>query len=135
MRPPTAGAAASAVARERGDSSGNVLHPIRRSFRLARAGRSVYNPGPMSRPWQYTRSRYFLMQAVMWLVLGTTVGLAALISRHHRGSTDDLTEKVDVTSTAGGKVSILLPKGWIIETRRPKPGQGSALKIIARESA
>src|SRR3954470_17574659 len=122
MRPPTAGAAASAVARERGDSSGNVLHPIRRSFRLARAGRSVYNPGPMSRPWQYTRSRYFLMQAVMWLVLGATVGLAALVSRHRQGRADELSDKYEVPSPSG-RVNVFLPKGWVTDGRRPRAGQ------------
>jgi hypothetical protein len=89
----------------------------------------------MSRPWQYTRSRYFLMQAVMWLILGATVGLAALISRHRNGHVDTLTEKVEVKTSAGQVVSVLLPRGWVIETRKPKPGQGDALKIIAREPA
>ena len=69
----------------------------------------------------------------MWLLLGATVGLAALISRHRSGRTDSLTEKVEVTSPAG-KVSILLPRGWVIETHKPRAGQAEALRIIARES-
>jgi hypothetical protein len=87
----------------------------------------------MSRPWQYTRSRYFLMQAVMWLILGATVGLAALVSRSHRGRADDLAEKLEV-KTPAGRVNVFLPKGWVIETHKPKPGQSEALKIIAREA-
>ena len=88
----------------------------------------------MSRPWQYTRSRYFLMQAVMWLVLGATVGLAALVSRHRHARGDNLSEKFDVPSPSG-RVNVLLPKGWVTDVRRPRAGQPDPARVIAREPA
>src|SRR4051794_7433556 len=88
----------------------------------------------MSRPWQYTRSRYFLMQAVMWLVLGATIGLAALVSRHRHGRGGNLSEKFEIQSPSGrGNVS--LPKGWVTDTSRPGAGQPAPARIISREPA
>ena len=37
----------------------------------------------------------------MWLILGATVGLAALISRHRGGHVESLTEKVEVKARPG----------------------------------
>jgi hypothetical protein len=37
----------------------------------------------MARSWQYSRYRRAIMQGVMWIVLGATVGLASLQARQH----------------------------------------------------
>jgi hypothetical protein len=37
----------------------------------------------MARSWQYSRYRRAIMQGVMWVVLGATVGLASLQARQH----------------------------------------------------
>ena len=64
----------------------------------------------MARPWQYTRGRFILMQAVMWLILAATVGLAALVVRK-RSHPVELTQPVTL-----GRISLLLPKGWRVST-------------------
>ena len=94
----------------------------------------------MARPWQYTRSRRLLMQGVMWLVLGGTVAVAALVSRIKARSSE-----LGPPETQGA-VEVLLPKGWErdlttlsrtkweLTAREPvgrheEPGSGRVIKV------
>ncbi|MGB7159333.1 MAG: hypothetical protein WBD40_14790 [Tepidisphaeraceae bacterium] len=62
----------------------------------------------MARSWQYPRWRRYAMQATMWLILGATVGLAALVNHERRRST-----RVELGSAvAEGWLVVRLPKTW-----------------------
>src|SRR5206468_10299959 len=66
--------------------------------------------GVMARPQTYSPARRFMMQGIMWIILGATVGLAALVSHHRRTSID--VKLGDAISYRG--VTVQLPKGWEI---------------------
>jgi hypothetical protein len=71
----------------------------------------LYNPIGMARNWQYPRWRRLLMQSAMWVILGGTVGLAALLDRHqHQEMRINLTAPMQV-----GGVRLRLPSHWMIE--------------------
>ena len=61
----------------------------------------------MPRPLDIPRWRRFAMQAIMWVILAATVGVAALIDRRVELGTP---EKLD-------GVELRLPKNWIREVR------------------
>ena len=64
----------------------------------------------MARNWQYPRWRRLLMQSAMWVILGGSVGLAALLDRHQH----ELSQ-VPLAAARCGSVSLQLPAKWIIE--------------------
>ena len=64
----------------------------------------------MPRPPTDSPARRVLMQSIMWIILGATVGLAALVS-YQRGSSGE-TRLVDPITYRGATVP--LPKGWTI---------------------
>jgi len=65
----------------------------------------------MARNWQYPRWRRLLMQSSMWLILGGTVGLAALLDRHqHAELRVTLDHPIQV-----GSIRLLLPAHWMLE--------------------
>jgi hypothetical protein len=71
--------------------------------------KALYNHIEMARNWQYPRWRRLLMQSAMWVILGGTVGLAALLDRHQRQETRiNLTPPMQV-----GNVVLRLPANWI----------------------
>jgi hypothetical protein len=71
--------------------------------------------------WYFPRWRQLLMQLVMWIVLGATVVLAAILDRHLRlGQIVELSAPV-----ADGPLSFSLPAGWKSWTRQAE-GDGSA---------
>lgn len=61
----------------------------------------------MARPWEYPRWRRVVMQAVMWLILGGTVGLAQLIAYKRNHAPIELGAPVRL-----GQVDVRLPAGW-----------------------
>ena len=67
-----------------------------------------------------------MMQGIMWIVLGATVGLAALVSHHRRTSID--VKLGDAISHRG--VTVQLPKGWEIVKTADKQ---SAVVVTATE--
>src|SRR5947199_9881843 len=70
----------------------------------------------MARPVTYSPARRFLIQGIMWIILGATVGLAALV-RHHRKSWLEVKLAPAMTYR---QVTAQLPKGWeIIKTSDP----------------
>src|SRR3954453_3687878 len=66
----------------------------------------------MARP--YTHVRFYLMQAVMWLLLGGTIVFALLASSYRRNA---LAVKLDAPLTARG-LSVRLPARWEITRYR-----------------
>src|SRR5581483_5223324 len=80
----------------------------------------------MPRPQQYTPARRFMMQGIMWVILGATVGLAALVSHQRRSSID---VKLDDLKEYRG-VSVQLPRGWEISK---KADPMSAVLVSATE--
>jgi hypothetical protein len=62
----------------------------------------------MPRAMPETRFRRFMMQGIMWIILGGTVGLAALLDR---GRASALRVELGEPSKFDG-FSIRLPKGW-----------------------
>jgi hypothetical protein len=65
----------------------------------------------MARNWQYPRWRRLLMQSSMWLILGGTVGLAALLDRHQH---DELRVTLD-NPLQCGSIRLQLPAHWMFE--------------------
>ncbi|HEY1628367.1 MAG TPA: hypothetical protein VGF52_00830 [Tepidisphaeraceae bacterium] len=62
----------------------------------------------MPRTMADTRFRRFMMQAIMWLVLGATIGGAALVDRFKM---NHLSVPLDKPVTVGD-VTLSLPRGW-----------------------
>jgi len=61
----------------------------------------------MARPWEYPRWRRVLMQVVMWVILGGTLGLAQLVVRQRQQAPIFLQLPVQV-----GPLWVSLPLGW-----------------------
>jgi hypothetical protein len=80
----------------------------------------------MARNWQYPRWRRLLMQLAMWVILGGTVGLAALLDRHAE-------EGSQVALAPGalqcGEIKLLLPTRWQIEISNEEPGVMTATDL------
>ena len=64
----------------------------------------------MGRPWEYPRWRRVLMQAVTWLILGGTVGLAQLVI--HVKNREALTLGPPVRY---GFLLVRFPEGWTVQ--------------------
>src|SRR2546430_130791 len=62
----------------------------------------------MPRPVEESRFRRFMMQGIMWLILGATVGLAALVNQAKQHS---MKVVLDAPRELDG-FSIRLPLGW-----------------------
>jgi hypothetical protein len=62
----------------------------------------------MPRPPE-TRLRRFLMQSIMWVILGATIGVAALVDRQ---KSQKLEVKLGEPTKMEGGISIRLPRGW-----------------------
>ena len=62
----------------------------------------------MPRPPE-TKLRRFLMQGIMWVILGATIGVAALVDRHKAAK---LEVKLGDPVKLEGGISIRLPAGW-----------------------
>src|SRR4051812_19048099 len=62
----------------------------------------------MAKAWQYPRWRYYLMQAVMWGVLGLMIGAAGLVDHHRRKALDVHLAAAQTRSN----LSVQLPEGW-----------------------
>src|ERR1700728_4567356 len=81
---------------------------------------SRYNT-PMPRSPYFPRWRNLLMQMAMWLILGATVALAAILDRHLRlGQIIEFAPPV-----TDGPITFSLPAGWKTWTRQDE-GDGSA---------
>jgi hypothetical protein len=65
----------------------------------------------MARSWQYPRWRRLLMQSAMWVILGGTVGLAALLDRHQH----ELSQVALAAPLQCSSIRLQLPANWIIE--------------------
>src|SRR5437762_2000868 len=64
--------------------------------------------------WRYAPWRRYVMQAVMWVILGATVALAALVTNEaHRKSRVQLNSEPQQF----GDISIHLPSRWTARTR------------------
>src|SRR5947207_4593447 len=82
----------------------------------------------MARPQTYSPSRRFMMQGIMWIILGATVGLAALVSHHRRSAFEvKLGPAINYRTVTGQ-----LRKGWKITK---SPDELSSTLITADESA
>lgn len=88
----------------------------------------------MSRSWQYPRWRRIAMQATLWVVLGATVGLAALVD-HYRSGAAAL--KLGPMENFG-PLSLRLPAGWAITAEREQvllvqaeEGGGGSARILS----
>src|SRR5690349_15704350 len=79
----------------------------------------------MPKPSDYTPARRYAMQAVMWLILGGTVALAAVVSRSARHATRVQLAPQPITE---GAVSLRLPVKW-----RPGP-RGEDPRVVAAAS-
>lgn len=83
----------------------------------------------MAKSWQYGRWRSVVLQAVMWVVFGASLGLAAFIDHRRSGSLDvRLGEPV-----TDGRLSVRLPAGWdvMIKQKGEAVGPGPrALTVI-----
>src|SRR5690349_10544955 len=82
----------------------------------------------MARPQTNSPARRFMMQGIMWIILGATVGLAALVS-HHRRSAFEVKLAPPITYRS---VTVQLPKGWTI---KKTSDELSSTLITATESA
>lgn len=71
------------------------------------AGPIRYNARPMGRPWEYPRWRRVLMQAVMWVILAGTLGLAQLVVVERRQAPVALDPPMRV-----GPIRVQVPAGW-----------------------
>ena len=71
----------------------------------------------MAKTWQYGRWRGVALQVVMWLIFGSSLGLAAYIDHRRSGTLDaDLLEP-----RTFGRLSVRLPKDWSIEGEAGPP--------------
>src|SRR5439155_12048517 len=78
----------------------------------------------MPRPTDYTRARRIAMQATMWLILGGTVALAAVVVREKRREHRvELAEEVVTV----GDIAMNLPKNW-----RARPHADDDPRLIAQ---
>src|SRR5688572_22818923 len=64
----------------------------------------------MAKSWQYPRWRRYAMQAAMWVILGVTVGMAALVN-HSRRQALRVELGPPITS---GPFTVRLPAKWSI---------------------
>lgn len=67
----------------------------------------------MPRPWEYPRWRRIVMQVVMWLILGATLGLAQLISNQRARAPEALGVPMRV-----GSFLVRMPEGWALQRFR-----------------
>lgn len=83
----------------------------------------------MAKSWQYGRWRAVVLQAVMWVVLGASLGLAAFIDHRRSGMLDVRLGE----SVRDGRLLVRLPVDWEVviqrgeESVRPQP---RALTVI-----
>src|SRR5689334_24250602 len=68
----------------------------------------------MSKSWQYNPSSRYIGQAAMWVILGATIALAAVVDLHRRGA---LAVTLDKPQSHKG-VTAALPKGWEVTRGR-----------------
>ena len=68
----------------------------------------------MAKSWQYGRWRAVVLQAVMWVVFGSSLGLAAFID-HRRSGTLDVRLGQPVPA---GRLIVRLPLGWEVLAQR-----------------
>src|SRR5689334_16676499 len=87
-----------------------LRHRVRAPCILPHCVTRGYDAGFMARPQNYSPTRRFMMQGIMWIILGATVGLAALVS-HHRRSAFEVKLAPPITYRG---VTVQLPKGWKI---------------------
>lgn len=80
----------------------------------------------MAKSWQYGRWRSVAMQGAMWVVLGATVGLAALVSHEKRQA-----QRADLgpPQQVGG-VWLRLPEGWQSSV---EASDDQTLKVVVSE--
>jgi hypothetical protein len=82
----------------------------------------------MAKAWYFPRWRHLLMQALMWVILGASVALAAMLNYHLRRA--QLVELSD--PIVDGTLTFRFPAGWKSITR---PGAGASTDHIAVDSA
>ena len=71
----------------------------------------------MAKTWQYGRWRDVALQVVMWLIFGSSLGLAAYIDHRRSGALDVALAE----PRTFGRLSVRLPKGWSVETTPSRP--------------
>jgi hypothetical protein len=71
----------------------------------------------MAKTWQYGRWRGVALQVVMWLIFGSSLGLAAYIDHRRSGALDVALAE----PRTFGRLSVRLPKDWSVETRAGPP--------------
>ena len=77
----------------------------------------------MPTPSQYTPARRYIMQAIMWLILGACVALAAMVTKKQR-QLNHL--ELASQSVGSGNISVRLPTKW-----RPRPRNDEDRRVIA----
>jgi hypothetical protein len=82
----------------------------------------------MAKNWQYGRLRAVALQAVMWLVFGASLGLAAYID--HRKSGELAVQWGEPRQL--GRLTVRLPTGWEVE-QDPGPPQALVAKDFDRQ--
>ena len=93
-----------------------------RGFFMRRPG----TMGPWLRAWYFPRWRHLLMQMVMWLVLGTSMVLAAMLDYHLRQG-----QIIDFSPTVtDGSLSFRLPATWKTWARKMRRMSPSMLRPI-----
>src|ERR1700677_2816281 len=81
----------------------------------------------MPRDPYFPRWRHLLMQVVMWLILGGTLALAALLDRHLR-----LGQIINFSAPiTEGPITFSLPDGWKTFSRQ---GEGDGVSHIATQT-
>jgi hypothetical protein len=73
--------------------------------------------------WEYPTSRRILMQLVLWIIFGASVGLAALVT--HDRQTRNGNRLADVRYV--GRIGVKLPTGWILQ----RENQGNVLLVAS----
>src|SRR5689334_1013095 len=68
----------------------------------------------MSKSWQFSASRRALSQGVMWVILGLSLALAAVVDAHRRGAMSTKLERPQVYKG----VTIAMPSGWDVTAGR-----------------